>query len=215
MKPDLFPGGGPYAGLFQIDFGLKPGMKILDVGGGHKPHPMSTHVADFLDHEEQRHFKPLNFSGREFLNGNVCETLGRFPDGFFDFCWSNHTFEHIADLPRALDEIGRTCKRGFAAFPASDLEFITAKPHFGHVNLLRVIGGAIHIAKRPPGTVISEMAILWERLWHHPSFNLLFEGHGIRGFRHVWEGRVYWEGPPKYVMHEDPLDLYPQLEFFK
>lgn len=25
MKPDLFPGGGKYAGLFEIDFKLEPG----------------------------------------------------------------------------------------------------------------------------------------------------------------------------------------------
>lgn len=215
MKPDLFPGGGQYAGIFQIDFGLQPGMKILDTGGGHKPHPMSTHVADFLDHKEQRHFCELNLGQRELLNGDVGETLRQFPDNFFDFQWSNHAWEHIIDLPTALDQIIRTCKRGFAAFPASDLEFITAKQHFGHVNLLRVIGDTIHIARRPAGTIIQEMAMLWEELWRHPRFNALFEGHGERGFRHVWEGRYYWEDRIKYVFHENAAEIYPQVEYFR
>ena len=31
MEIDLWPGGGKYAGLFEIDFGIKPGDKVLDV----------------------------------------------------------------------------------------------------------------------------------------------------------------------------------------
>lgn len=217
MKPDLFPGGGPYAGLFQIDFKFKPGDKILDVGGGHKPFPPSTHVLDFRDHSEQRHHCSLNLGGRELIEGDAAVALRNTPDKFFDFCYSNHTFEHIPHLPVALTEISRTCKRGFAAFPASDLEFISAKEHFGHVNLLRVIDDTIHVARRPEGTIIQEMALLWEELWRHPKFNALFEGHGEgnRGFRHIWEGRLYWEDQIKWVFHADAAEIYPQVRFFK
>jgi ubiquinone/menaquinone biosynthesis C-methylase UbiE len=217
MKHDpgpLFREGSKYAGLHDIDFNIKEGDKVLDVGGGNKPFPASTHVVDFVGEKQQRHFQALKLGDRELIEGDVTVVLKDFPDNYFDFTYSGHCWEHIKDLSKALDEISRTCKRGFSAFPASDLEFITAKNHFGHVNLLRLIGDVLHIAVRPQKTICDDVAYLWEQLWKHSKFNRIFEGHGCKGLRHVWEARMYWEDNVNYVMHEDPCEIYPQLKFF-
>ncbi len=217
MNPDLFTGQGKYSGLFEIDFQIKPGDLVLDVGGGHRPYPKSTHVADFVDHQEMRHGQGLNLGGRELIEGDVVETLKEFPDDHFDFCYSSHTFEHINDLAAAVEQINRTCKRGFYALPGSDLEFITAKQHFGHVNLCRQIGDTLHFCERPVHTIVQPIAEAWEQLWKNPTFNALFEGHGQRGFRFLWEIRYYWEDSISYEKYsgDKAHELFPQLKFFK
>ncbi len=215
---DLWLDNGNYAGLFNIDFELKSDDKILDIGGGHRPHPLSTHVCDIVDANEQRHNQNLNIGDRVFIEGFAEEALKQFPDNHFDFCYNNHTLEHILDLSGALKEISRVCKRGFSAFPASDFEFLTAKSHFGHVNLMRVINNEIHFCKRPQNTITDKFGYLFEsKLFNNGEFKELWESHGCRGLRHIWEGRVYWENEIKfkeYVGNDSQL-LFPQLKYFK
>lgn len=217
MDVDLWPGGGKYCGLFEIDFGLKDGDRILDVGGGHKPFPLSTHVCDMVESNEQRHHQRLNLGDREFIEGPAEHALAQYPDNYFDFCYTNHTLEHIDDLGAALDQISRVCKRGFNAFPASDFEFMTAKSHFGHVNLIRVINGAIHFCRRPPHTICDAFGYAFEqKLFNDGEFKKLWESHGCRGLRHIWEGRMYWTGRIEWKFYdgEKAFDLFPQLRYF-
>ena len=214
---NLFSNKGPYSGLYQIDFDLKPGDNVLDVGGGNKPFPRSTHVIDMpgSDNEKQRHFKKLNIGDRKFIEGDASEVLSDFPDDYFDFCYSSHTFEHIENLQKAIDLISAKCKRGFYALPGSDLEFLTTKKHFGHVNLCRQIGNVLHFCQRPSHSVIDELSHLWEEFFHYPPFNKLFEGHGCRGFRFVWEIRHYWEDKIEYKFYPHGEELFPQLKYFE
>jgi SAM-dependent methyltransferase len=212
----LFTGDGRYAGLLHIDFGIGPNDRVVDIGGGDKPYPKATHIIDMVDTNAQRHRRGLNVGDRELLEGDAVSVLRDYPDNYFDFMYSNHTFEHIEDLPAAIRQINRTCKRGFFALPGSDFEFMTAKPHFGHVNLCRLIEGVLHIAKRPQYSVLQRMAELFEqKLFRDPVFNAMWEGHGQRGFRHIWEIRHYWVGKIHYHYHEDPTTLFPQLEYFE
>jgi hypothetical protein len=212
----LFTGDGRYAGLFHLDFGIGPDDVVVDIGGGDRPHPRATHVIDMPDTNAQRHGRGLTIGDRILYEGDAATVLSRLSDNYFDFCYSSHTFEHIEDLPAAIEQINRTCKRGFFALPGSDFEFMTAKSHFGHVNLCRLINGVLHITKRPQGTINDRMAKLFEeKLFRDPVFNSLWEGHGQRGLRHIWEVRRYWEGSIPYTYHEDPKEIFPQLEYFE
>jgi len=207
----LFKNEGKYAGLNDIDFKIKKGDLVLDVGGGNKPFELSTHVADFIDNEEQRHNKTLCIGSRFLIKGDVAETLKQFPDNYFDFTYSSHTFEHIENLAGALKEISRVSKRGFYALPGSDFEFFTAQEHYGHINLCRQVGDTLHFCKRPPDTVIKEFSEIFERLWRHPQFNPLWETK----YRYIWEIRNYWQYRIKFRFYENGEDLYPQLKYFK
>ena len=151
--------------------------KILDIGGGNKPFPASTHVIDFDDAaaEKQRHHKPLEVGDRIFLEGDGATVLANYEDNYFDFCYSSHTFEHVDKLPELIEMINKKCKRGFYALPASDFEFFTAEPHYGHVNLCRLIGDTLHITKRDPNSIIKEFATVYSKLHTNPQFNYLWE----------------------------------------
>ncbi len=146
------------------------------------------------------------------------DVLKEVDTDFFDFMYSNHTFEHIEDLPAAIEQINRTCKRGFFALPASDFEFMTAKSHFGHVNLCRLINGVLHIAKRPPNTITNQFGYLFEsKLFNDSTFRELWEGHSVRGLRFIWEARHYFDGVIAYKFYkgEEAYELFPQLRFFE
>ena len=208
---NLFPGNGKYCGLHNIDFKLNSGDKVLDVGGGNKPFIHANYVCDFIDKKEQRHFQELKIGDRFFLEGDVCEILQHFPDKYFDFIYTNHTLEHIENLPKALELFSQKGKRGFNAFPGSDFEFFTTQKHFGHVNLLRVINQTIHISKRPENSIIQEFGLIYNQLFQTQYFNQLWE----EDYRFIWECRHYWENEINFIVHNDTKLLYPQTEFFK
>ena len=210
---NLFPGGIPYAGLYNIDFGLKQGDKILDVGSGNKPFPAATHLIDMPDTNAQRHNKALVVGDKKLIEGDVCVVLGAFPDNYFDFCYSSHTFEHIKNLPLALDLISAKCKRGFYALPGSDFEFFTAQDHYGHINLCRQIGNVLHLTKRPPNTIIDQFGKIYEEIAsaNTGGFYRLWE----EDYRFIWEIRHYWENQIEYKYYEQPEGLFPQVKYFR
>ena len=209
---NLFPGGSQYAGLHKIDFGLKSGDKILDVGSGNKPFPLATHLIDMPDTATQRHGQSLVVGDRELIEGDVCVVLSKFPDNYFDFCYSSHTFEHIVNLSLALDLINAKCKRGFYALPGSDFEFFTAQSHYGHVNLCRQIGDTLHITERPSNTVIDRFGVLYEKMatTNVDGFHQMWEEE----YRFIWEIRHYWEDRIQYKVYDKPEELFPQVKYF-
>ena len=210
---NLFPGGSQYAGLHKIDFGFSEGDKILDVGSGNKPFPAATHLIDMPDTDAQRHSQALVVGDRELIEGDVCKVLRCFSDNYFDFCYSSHTFEHIENLPLALDLISAKCKRGFYALPGSDFEFFTALDRYGHVNLCRQIGNVLHITKRPSNTVINRLGELYEKMakTNVDGFHQMWE----EDYRFIWEIRHYWKDQIEYKVYGKPEGLFPQVKYFR
>jgi len=207
MKLNLFPGGSQYAGRDKINFNIKKEDKVVDIGGGNKPYHLATHIIDMTNNKEQRYGQNIKVGNLEFLDGDVCDILPEFIDDYFDFCYSSHTFEHIENLPLALDLISSKCKRGFYALPASDIEFFSTENFFCHVNICRLIGGVLHIAKRPVKSVLDDLGKCFGRLLKDKEFSNLFQ----EKYRFLWEARHYWEGKIEYKMC-DILDIYPQVE---
>jgi len=212
----LFADGDNYAGRSTLDFGIKPGDRVVDVGGAVHTFSKATHVIDRLDADAQRYGRKLKVGKRKLLEGDVSDVLADLPDNHFDFCYSSHTFEHIDDLPKALTLISAKCRRGFYAVPASDIEFLTTKKHFGHLWLCRLLAGVLHIARRPSYTISDELCVATEEIVGKcPTFHNLFQGRKCRGYRFIWEARHYWEGHIPFEFHENPADIYPQVAFFQ
>ena len=79
-----------------IDFQIKDGDKVLDIGSGGYPFPLATHLADFYEGETTHRKEELKRDDRPFTVCNL--ELTPFADKEFDFVYCSHVLEHV-DAP--------------------------------------------------------------------------------------------------------------------
>lgn len=112
------------------DFPIKQGDRVLDIGSGHLPLPMATHLADLAidDHDYGRAGAPFKYvEGKPVYNCSVEDMP--FEDRSFDFVYCSHVLEHVANPIQACKELMRVGRRGYLETPsrAKDLFLNTAK----------------------------------------------------------------------------------------
>ncbi|MCE3257935.1 MAG: hypothetical protein K0Q64_2018, partial [Nitrobacter vulgaris] len=101
-----------------FDFLIRPGDKVLDIGSGHLPFPLATHLADITltDHSYGRAGTPFkHVDGKPVYEVDV-ESTG-FADKEFDFVYCSHVLEHARDPAAACRELMRIAKRGYIETP--------------------------------------------------------------------------------------------------
>lgn len=113
-----------------FNFGLSSSDKVLDIGSGHIPFPLATHLADisFVDDSIGRAGLPFKYLGTRPVYECNIEKLP-FKDNEFDFVYCSHVLEHVENPEMACSELMRVAKRGFIETPkrAKDLWLNTAK----------------------------------------------------------------------------------------
>lgn len=101
-----------------FDFGILPGDKVLDVGSGHIPFPLATHLSDVTlkDHAFGRAGAPF-----KHVDGKPAYEFGvediPFADKEFDFVYCSHVLEHASDPGKACRELMRVARRGYIETP--------------------------------------------------------------------------------------------------
>ncbi|WP_207682916.1 class I SAM-dependent methyltransferase [Desulfonema magnum] len=114
----------------QFDFGIKPSDKVLDIGSGHIPFPLATHLADIAleDHKYGRAGVPFKYvEGKPVFECSVEDTP--FEDKEFDFVYCSHVLEHSQHPEKACQELMRIGKKGYIETPTKgkDIFFDQAK----------------------------------------------------------------------------------------
>lgn len=106
-----------------INFNIKKGEKVLDIGSGSYPFPLATHLADFYEKETSHRAGPLIKDKRPFFKCNI-ENMP-FRDKEFDFVYCSHVLEHVQNPAKACDELMRVAQRGYIETPTrtSDIMF--------------------------------------------------------------------------------------------
>jgi SAM-dependent methyltransferase len=136
LIPSFENGLGPETDRFSyqqkyIDFPIKDGDRVLDIGSGAYPFPLATHLTDLFEGETTHRAEPLVRDHREFSLCNI-EALP-YGDKEFDFVYCSHVMEHVPDPAKACEEIMRVGKRGYIETPTrtSDImfNFIALKNH--------------------------------------------------------------------------------------
>jgi SAM-dependent methyltransferase len=114
----------------HYNFHIPPNAKVLDIGSGHLPFPMATHLADAAteDHNFGRAGAPFKYiEGKPVYSCDV--EVMPFADHEFDFIYCSHVLEHVNDPIKACKEMMRVAKNGYLETPnpSKDLFLNTAK----------------------------------------------------------------------------------------
>ena len=116
-----------YQKRFFGDFGIKKDWRVLDIGSGHDPFPLATHLADYQIKDDGSRRRPLVRDKRPFSICNV-ENMSCFKDKEFDFVFCCHLLEHVGYPDKACSEIIRVGKRGYIETPSRFNEYTYGDP---------------------------------------------------------------------------------------
>ncbi len=168
-------------------FGIAPGDRVLEVGGGFYPFARADVVTDLtFSDASNRNGAQMMFRGDKTYVECAAESLP-FDDGEFDFVFCAHVLEHVADPAAAIAELGRVAKRGFVEVPSALSDHLAGNPT--HRWLVTLEGGELVFRRRnyldPP-----LRNFLHARLFEDPE---LFDLVHVQ-FRNLLNVQVAWEG---------------------
>lgn len=102
-----------------FDFPISEGDRVLDIGSGHIPFPMATHLADISLSDGSVGRGGESFKRRDGLPVYECPVEHMpFEDNAFDFVYCSHVLEHAGDPDRACRELMRIAKKGYIETPS-------------------------------------------------------------------------------------------------
>jgi hypothetical protein len=109
---------------------LKPGDRVLDVGGWAAPFRPATHVLDLMPYETRGAMggygpEPERFSADTWTVRDICDREPwPYEDGFFDFALCVTTLEDIRDPIWVCAELSRVARAGYVEVPTLFAELI-------------------------------------------------------------------------------------------
>lgn len=110
----------------RFDLKIKAGDKVLDVGGGHNPHPRANVVVDKFTNTNYHRSGDIKVRKKQKFIAADGEDLP-FKDQEFDYVISCHVLEHVENPVKFLNEIFRVGKRGYIETPSLLGEYLYAR----------------------------------------------------------------------------------------
>ncbi|HMS15860.1 MAG TPA: methyltransferase domain-containing protein [Planctomycetota bacterium] len=167
--------------------GLKPGDRVLEVGGGGNPFPAAQVVCDLtFGSSAQRNGAPACLrSDRTYVEAPVEELP--FGDGEFDFVYCTQVLEHVKDPESACGELARVARRGFVEMPSRLGELTNGNPT--HRWIVDLVDGVLQFTPRP----------FIEHPLHHFFYGLMFRDGKYRElsegpYRNLFNIQLLFEG---------------------
>lgn len=165
---------------------IRPGDRVLDVGGGSRPFRRADVVVDMYLHDNiHRGGTAAHAGGARLVEADVQDLP--FEDGAFDVVICRHVLEHVADPARACKELSRVSRRGFIETPSSINELMHGYPN--HLWLVTSDGSSLTFEpKRFARNPFSNIT----RYLHYADadFRAAFES----SYRNVFCTQLYFEG---------------------
>lgn len=180
---------------------IKSSDRVLEVGGGHNPHPRSNVVVDkYTDTNYHRSGDIKVLKNQTFLQADG-ENLP-FKDKEFDYVICCQVLEHVENPEKFLAEQFRVAKRGFMETPSLLGEYFF--PRASHKWIIHEMNDITYLVDKNKisfscGYDMGEL--IQDYLPKHSiGFKILEKTHP-----NLITNRVEWEGDFKYVINpEDP-----------
>jgi len=184
----------------RSDLRIKGSDRVLEVGGGHNPHPRSNVVVDkYTDTNYHRSGDIKVLKNQTFMQADG-EALP-FKDKEFDYVICCQVLEHVENPHKFLAEQFRVAKRGFMETPSLLGEYLF--PRESHKWIIHELDGVTYLVDKKKinfvyGYDLGEL--IQDYLpTHSIGFKILEQTHP-----NLITNRVEWEGDFKYVV--DPTD---------
>ncbi|MBS1562839.1 MAG: class I SAM-dependent methyltransferase [Bacteroidetes bacterium] len=184
----------------RSDLRIKSSDRVLEVGGGHNPHPRSNVVVDkYTDTNYHRSGDIKVLKNQKFMQADG-EALP-FKDKEFDYVICCQVLEHVENPHKFLAEQFRVAKRGFMETPSLLGEYLF--PRESHKWIIHELDGVTYLVdkKKIGFTFGYDLGELIQDYLptHSIGFKILEKTHP-----NMITNRVEWEGDFKYVV--DPTD---------
>lgn len=179
---------------------IKSGDRVLEVGGGHNPHPRSNVVVDkYTDTNYHRSGDIKVLKNQTFLQADG-ENLP-FKDHEFDYVICCQVLEHVENPERFLAEQFRVARRGFLETPSLIGEYLF--PRESHKWIIHEMNGITYLVdkKKINFTYGYDMGELIQNYLptHSIGFKILEQTHP-----NLITNRVEWKDSFDFVV--DPTD---------
>jgi SAM-dependent methyltransferase len=182
------------------DLHIKRNDRVLEVGGGHNPHPRSNVVVDkYTDSNYHRSGDIKVLKNQTFMEADG-ENLP-FKDKEFDYVICCQVLEHVENPERFLAEQFRVAKRGFMETPSLLGEYLF--PRESHKWIIHELNDVTYLVDKKKinfhfGYDMGELIQNYLPT-HSIGFKILERTHP-----NMITNRVEWTGDFKYVV--DPQD---------
>ena len=185
----------------RFDLKIKGNDRVLDVGGGHNPHPRANVVVDKYtetNYHRSGDIKVLN--NQQFINADG-ERLP-FEDKEFDYVICCHVLEHVEDPVKFLSEIFRVGKKGYIEIPSLIGEVLA--PRESHKWILHEHKDTLYLVdKAKLGFVGNAYYLGWLIQDYLPKHSVGFK-IVERTHANIMTVRIEWDSDFNYVV--EPTD---------
>lgn len=179
-----------------IDFDIKKGEKVLDIGSGGYPFPLATHIADFYPKKTTHRTEKLEKDSRPFF---VCDIHSLpFVEKEFDFSYCSHVLEHVEDPAKACEELMRTSKRGYIETPTktSDIMFNFLKLKGHHKWFIIMAGNSLaffeyNLTERK-NTGIDDFYMDFHSKYDNPFQELMKNNRNLFNNMFLWKDKFFY-----------------------
>jgi Methyltransferase domain len=173
-----------------IDFGIEPGMRILDIGSGGDPFPPASFLVE-------RHLQPVFRSESLVTNDKPLVVADihalPFPAKSFDFIYSAHVLEVVEDPIQACKELMRVGKRGYIETPTAGKDAL-----FGWARNLQkwhvvAIASNLCFFEYSDRQLMGVNSTVWRELmfdkWQHPIQDMFWNNQDVFNVMFQWTDR--------------------------
>ena len=192
----------------RFDLSVKKSDRVLEVGGGHNPHPRSNIVVDkYADDNSHRSGDIKVLKNQQFMNVDG-EDLP-FKDKEFDYVICNHVLEHVPNPTRFLSEQFRVAKRGYIEFPSLLGEYLSPKE--SHKWIMHEHQNVLYLVDKEKlnfNVSYDLVELVQEYLPKHSVGWKIIE----RTHPNIMTTRIEWEGDFSYVVEPTDPEI---LKYFK